>query len=333
MIASIATLLCLIGVSKFEFTLLKGFTRNFVPFKISPGRILAIGSENMYIAGVKRSEVLLGSYAYKNKLLKVNLRNGDTTNIYVKAPKGLKIYRDVLFQIDSNRVFLVDGIKGQICIGSSPKFNLTKFFNIPQFSTLLPLSNSSFIARSINEKKENVLLKHNLSSNKTIVNADVLTKQIDGLFSTDGILFRVPASAKVLYLYYYTNEIMCLDTNLHLLYKSKTIDTISKAQLEILPINHENKITLASPPLFVNKFISCNKDYLFVNSGNKADNESMEDFTKMSVIDVYTITEGRYKFSFYLPKFREKKLNGFEVHGNTLVALFGPYLSTFKLNF
>jgi hypothetical protein len=69
---------------------------------------------------------------------------------------------------------------------------------------------------------------------------------------------------------------------------------------------------LAEPPPIVNKKSTVSEKYLFINSGLKANNEEKELFSEYSVIDVYSVEDGKYQFSFYLPKHRGIKTNKFQ---------------------
>jgi hypothetical protein len=237
--------------------------------------------------------------------------------------------------MDTAYVYLFDGLKPAVLYGSLNNINLTTINKTPFFNGSLPINRSSYILRVVSKKHENLLVKENINGLSIHIKAapQLLQKQIDGIFSTDGILTNVPNSSKIFYIYYYRNQFICADTNLNLLYRGKTIDTVSQAKIKVGKIISENQYTLSSPPKYVNEHACANKHWLFIHSVLKADNESNEVIEKASIIDVYSVNDGQYQFSFYLRDFKGNKMRDFKVFGNTLVALFGHYLYTYQLHF
>jgi hypothetical protein len=50
-----------------------------------------------------------------------------------------------------------------------------------------------------------------------------------------------------------------------------------------------------------------------------------------SVIDVYNLNDGEYKFSFYLHDFDKKKMKNFRVFDDKLVLLYDHFIVTYDL--
>ena len=118
-----------------------------------------------------------------------------------------------------------------------------------------------------------------------------------------------------------------------LLYTGKTIDTISHARIKVSKIASDGTITMAAPPLRVNKGACANDRYLFINSNLNANNEPYDVLDSADIIDVYDLDNGKYKLSFYLPNLGGKKVNDVKVYGNRLVAWYGRYLTVYQLKF
>ncbi len=70
-------------------------------------------------------------------------------------------------------------------------------------------------------------------------------------------------------------------------------------------------MTMSSPPLVVNKSAVVDDGHLFVHSNLMANNEASKAFDEASVIDVYSLTDGAYKFSFYIPDYQSHKASSF----------------------
>jgi hypothetical protein len=123
-----------------------------------------------------------------------------------------------------------------------------------------------------------------------------------------------------------------MDTSLNLLYKGKTVDNITSAKITVDTIHAENAVTLSSPAFVVNNQSQVYGNWLFISSGIMAKNEDKKTRKRASVIDVYDLRQGEYKFSFYVRQQKNMKLNSFCVSGNTFIALHGNYVSFSKLN-
>jgi len=329
---SIAAMIGLYSITEYRRNLPNHFIRKLPPFPITADNVKDLRNRQLYFAGQNGDYFYMGNRYIKNLLFQVDLKTLDTQKVLLKAPRNFKPLEDAYVEIDSSSLFLIDGIKARISTGSTTDYTLTQDIVGPYFSVAVPLSVNSILFRSIGGNNVNVLGKQQVGG-RTFVREDLLKKQIDGVFCTDGIFLQVPQRNKVFYIYHYRNQFLSLDTNLSLLYKGKTIDTNSLAKIKVGRIKSSNQVTMAAPPLLVNKQACANKDYLFIRSALKADNETDDMHDKATAIDVYSVNDGKYKLSFYLPEFAGEKLTDFKVYDKMLVALFGHYIYTFKLNF
>ena len=119
----------------------------------------------------------------------------------------------------------------------------------------------------------------------------------------------------MLYLYVYRNEYFVMDTSLRRLATRHTIDTTTRAKVNIATVESTKK-TFAAPPPIVNRQADLSGDFLFVNSSLQADNEHYDEAQHASVVDVYDLNSGRYVLSFYVPEYDGKKFRHFRVLGN-----------------
>jgi len=137
-------------------------------------------------------------------------------------------------------------------------------------------------------------------------------------------------------MYYYRGEFLSLDTNLNLLYKSKTIDTVLTADITTkvkINVKENTRTTMQTkPPNVVNAFITSDKNHIYVRSKLKADNDTDSKFVDNSIIDTYDIVSGKYKSSFYLPRYKGRKVSNFQIKGNILLAMYGRYLVKYGID-
>jgi hypothetical protein len=152
---------------------------------------------------------------------------------------------------------------------------------------------------------------------------------IDSVFSVDGMLAYSQALRHIIYVHYYKNEILHLNLDLNLVFKSQTIDTNTVVRLNTVRLG--DKIVMANPPPTVNKTICVDGSLLYVQSTATAKNEVASQLMDNSVIDVYDLTDGHYKYSFYLPNFNGVPLNQFIVKGRDLHALHRELFIRYRL--
>ena len=159
-------------------------------------------------------------------------------------------------------------------------------------------------------KKENTIALINLGNRFKIKFApDLLQKQIDGVFDTDGSLQYSSSLGKLVYVYYYRNQFIVTDHQLKLSYRGKTIDTNSVAKLKIATLLEQGIKQFSEPPFTVNASSSVFKNFLFVHSNVEGKFESQKMWNQASVVDVYDIVENSYQFSFYVYHHnRQKKI-------------------------
>lgn len=296
-----------------------------------PLNIIDLKSIGFYFAGERGDTILLGNYNLLDKLLKINQFNDSVTQ-WLPLPKSKKFYKGTFNIVRGTSVCTLDGNQSYLYLSRTDPTTSRGYDKVPFFSQAILSSKNDFVFRTI-RNGQNILIKWNLDSLEKQNVEFTLEKQVDGIFCTDGNLIKVPNSNKVIYIYYYRNQFICLSNDLKLFYKGKTIDTVSKAKIKVAYIKSQDQTTLAAPPVYVNKQSTANENYLFIHSGLRADNEVEGTLDKLSVIDVYQVKDGKYKLSFYLPDFNGKKLTDFRVYGKHLYALFDHYLYKYQLNF
>lgn len=309
-----------------------GFIRSLPPHKVIGFNSIDIKYNSWYLLGGIDRQIFLGNYIVPGKVAKVNESMNKYNEFNVKGFENASVNRGAYLQIDSPFFYLLDGITPLILKGYISDFRLIHRLKTSYFTGSVPLTSNTSAMRFVNTIGQNILAKFDFEKG-SLKNTHLLEKQIDGLFCTDGEMVKVPGSSKMIYIYYYRNQFLLADSNLTLLYKGKTIDTISRARIKISKIRSTGTTTMSSPPLNVNKRASANSKYLFIQSALRANNETNHMIKDVSMIDVYSIIDGKYQFSFYLPDFKGFKIRDFKVYGRSLYALYDHYLYKYQLNF
>lgn len=180
---------------------------------------------------------------------------------------------------------------------------------------------------------ESILGVLNLAkSDKTFLNREILQKQFDGVFDTDGQLLYSPGLKRILYLYAYRNQYTVVDSKLKIDFRGNTIDTITRAQLSIVKIKSKNQRKFDKPPLFVNKSSAVYRNLLFVNSAIPGRYEKDNIWKAASIIDVYNVSGNSYLFSFCIYDIKGEKVRSFFVYDNKLYALIGKQIIRYNLD-
>jgi hypothetical protein len=315
-----------------------GFNR-YIPFTLSlaPTFYKDLESSRWYISGSTNYHIYLSNYLLPSRMIISNSNVTDTQHLLIKLPPSKYSLRHF---VDSPIIYIFDSEDSVVTTRkvfqkaiSSPVSSLK--IDSLRFTLGVPLTGSSFIFRSIDTfLKQNVLSKINMVGQPQVINqTSALKKQIDGFFSTDGMLHYDSALNQVVYVYYYRNQFITLDTNLNLLRMNYTIDTTRNAQIKVSNIKSRDLFTLSAPPITINQKSCISKGRLFIKSGLLADNEDRRTFSRSSVIDVYNLENGKYLFSFHILDFSGFKVDDFRVFNKSIVAVQGHYLVNYPIYF
>ena len=310
------------------------FSRHYPPHPLDLLAETDIIYNSYYIAGATDSHIYLGNVTAPSHLLVMDKMLTDTQHVRlkIKGAKNFK-YRSIKVNVDSPYFYLTDGSLPAMLRGTFTNWEASRFKDEKAyFSTFLPINESSFALTMVSGKSnENILAKATTYPPYIQMASSVLEKQVDGIFCTDGLLHYSKELGYLVYLYRYRNQFICMDTSFNVIYRGNTIDSISVAQIEVAEIKSDNSKTLAKPPLVVNKQSHVSGRWLFVNSNLLAKNDHPKTFEESSIIDVYDIKDGIYKFSFKLYHYQGEKMGDFKVFGNRLVVLYDHFIRVYQI--
>ncbi|MGV9004421.1 MauE/DoxX family redox-associated membrane protein [Flavobacterium sp.] len=287
-----------------------------------------------YIAGAADGKIYLGNYTAPLKILEI-----DTTLIskYLKQielkEKNLP-FKAPQIRIMDSIFFVYEGTVPYIFTGSVENWKASKKLNSGNFfSSLQPINNNKAAIRYYdNRTGEHLVGVINLAdTSKVKYNKNVLQKQVDGVFDTDGSLVYNKQLDEILYTYYYRNEFIISDTNLNRIKRGKTIDTVNKAQITLVTNKDTGMKKLASESLVVNKLSATEGKILFINSQLPGQYEEDDLWKTAAIIDVYSLTDNSYRSSFPVYNSSNKKLKDMIIYDNKLYGLIGTTLVAYKL--
>lgn len=332
---AVATVIGLYYVSQSNISISGGFTRSFRPHCTGNWTEQQLTAEDGYFAGTDKKGVYIAHYQRPLFVEYFDASHSDQLSFPAFATRGIKIDPETgkLF-IQNGRVYWTDGFHREILsadIGKTEQISIIE--DSLYFNLFLPLDSSTVIARI----KDPKLQQHVLVSAKPGIAPGyqqklVLEKQVDGVFCTDGQLLRRGNSDTLLYIYFYRNKWLLLNTHLQILSTRASIDTNTTVKIKVADVNHQYR-TLSTPDYFSNRLSFADNRFLYIQSGAVSDNETTEDFHDNSVFDVYSLEKGNYLFSFYIPLLGEKNIREFCVIQHRLYALAGRHLRCFELKF
>ena len=313
------------------------FIRHFFTHPILASTTLSIPKGDYYLAGVTKDSIYLGNPVYPLNLIGIDSALTGFKFIRLTVTNTLKNkLRSARLHVDSLNFYIMDGIGPYILTGRTRQWQIPAAASSTDsiyFSDCAPVSPTSFILRTLDFGKAQYVLSKKQTVNPVFKsNPDILQKQVDGLFCTDGMLLYNPTAVKAVYVYYYRNQFMCMDTSLKVLLRANTIDTISRADIRVSKIKSENTFVLSAPATVVNSQSCISQSKLLILSERMSLYENASTFKKSAVLDVYSLKSGSYDGSFYLFGPVGKKPRDLRISGRTLYTLYNGQIISHQLN-
>ena len=297
---------------------------------------LDIKYDSYYIAGVSNSRIYLGNtMAPLHGMAVDTLLNRNENLRFTLTENSRKNYSTLRFDVIDSVFYLSDPTIPAIFKGTTGKWNAHEVpGTVPPFTALEPLGyNRAAIKTTDKVSGEDELAVLDFSGKGKIYrNNNLLTKQIDGLFDSDGMLLYNQKLKQIIYPYYYRNQYVVADHNAGLVAVNTTIDTIRKATIKITKNQSKKETTLSGIPVMVHKRAATSGGYLFIESDRLGKSEPRDKLREACIIDCYDLTSNTYAFSFYLYNFKGKKVKSFAVYHDLFITLTDHYIVTYRLN-
>ncbi|UPK68061.1 hypothetical protein [Chitinophaga filiformis] len=310
-----------------------GFNRTIIQGILEPPVLTGLKINSYYIIGFSNDRIYLGNHARSRQILELpyDLGHVDTSWLNIKD-SVLFGWGAATIHKQGNSFYLAEGVTP--CIIGFPKTDTIGTVletGTNHFDLILP-SERSFVFRTYDTSVHRNVLAYAQYGKRSLTIPALLKDQQDGVFSTDGMLLYDSLSARFLYIYYYRNQLMSFDNNLKNVIHGNTIDTVTRAKIQIHEIRSEHSITFSAPPLKVNKLGCTFHGLLFIYSGLRADNEMGKIAHKSSPIDVYKINDFKYLGSFYIPNYDGKGIRDMAIYNDKLVALRESEITIYNLH-
>ncbi len=310
------------------------FIRQYPPFPAKRIAVKNLKFDSYYFAGTGKGKMFLGNITAPGLITELDTIL-NVTSYHINIKDTLFPFRNVQLRVIPPHFYIFDGTVPCIFKGNlKDKKAILQSRVIPRFTKAEVIDSTTLVIRILNKKRENLLGTINLSNGQVKKVPELLQKQVDGLFDTDGTLQYSPEQKKFVYLYYYRNQYTVTDANLQLLQRGNTIDTTTKAKIEVRYVNTKEgkKKVFSAPPLLVNRISTMHRNLLFVNSRLPGRYDEPEMWKRAHVIDVYNVLTKSYLMSFYLYKMDGKSVDAIMVTDTHLFALMGSNIVLYKLS-
>ncbi|MCD0474048.1 hypothetical protein LPB87_06530 [Flavobacterium sp. EDS] len=310
------------------------FIRRYPHHPVTLTHTIDLKYNSYYFAGAGNGKLYLGNSTVPLYLLSIDSKL-QQQKINVALERDNFSFKSIRMTVRPPFFYILDGRTPSVFSGlitdwkaklQSPK--------PPYFSIGTPVDSSTIVFRGISKiSGSNILGVFKAGDqSKNIMAPQLLQKQIDGVFDTDGMLHYSEELKRIVYIYSYRNEYIVADKNAKLDYRGNTIDTVSRAQIKVAYLKKETEQAMAIPTLSVNANSSVCKHLLFVNSNVPGRYEQKEVWKQASVIDVYDLDKKGYLFSFHVYGVDGKKLRNFLVTPTHVYALIDTKLVIYQLN-
>ncbi|MFD2909807.1 MauE/DoxX family redox-associated membrane protein [Flavobacterium ardleyense] len=317
-----------------EKVALQHFIRHYPHHPIELAGQMDLQYNSYYLAGFQEGKIYLGNVTAPLSVKVIDIHTYQQENYIINLPTSNLRFHSLKLLVAGPYFYFYDGTTSVVFRGSITNWKASQWlYNVAYFTHMIPIDSSTIAIKALsNSTNENVL---GLINKKDSVNVSlypkILEKQVDGVFDTDGIMTFNSANKQLVYTYFYRNEFIVISPSFKSHLNYKTIDQTEIAQVKTVTLKKKNRKVLAAQPLTVNKNSTCSRDYVLIQSGIIGNYEPKDTWNTSSTIDVYSLLNGSYQFSFYIPHQKGKALRNFSISDSKIIAINGQYLTVYQL--
>lgn len=334
-IFGVGTVTLLFAFSEKKMHRNNAFQRRYIPHPIEKIHSFDLQYSSYYFAGAGNGKVYLGNSTAPLLMTVIDSSFRDTTATMIKLDQMDLPYRAVKIHVIPPKFYVTDGTVPIILQGDVKEWKATtKMHGDYYFNHSVAIdSNTMAVQSSSAINGENIIGTIDIENtlNGTF-STELLEKQDDGVFDTDGKLIYSASLDKLIFIYYYRNQYIVANKNLDVGFRGKTIDTISRAQLNISENRSRQQRKLGGNSLLVNRNIATANKLLFIDSPRLGKLEPEAMFEDANIIDVYYLLDQSYRFSFYLYEHKDEKAREFIIVDGIFYALQGNEIIAYKMD-
>jgi len=327
--AGILSVIALFLASEEKIHFNNGFTRRVPhsPVKVLQG--ISLEHNSFYIAGYDQGRIYLGNTTAPKYIMEVDT-SLSIRNAYRLDQSNYDFnFATAQVRVEDGCYYFADGTIPVIYRGATNDWKGSPIYKGKiKFETFEVVDTCRFAVRGLHPQTgENYLALIDIHNKRPAQKgSDILEKQIDGVFDTDGLLSYNPKLKAILYTYYYRNQYLLTSPALDSITRGTTIDTLQQADLKFAYLQNGREKKFAKQPEKINTYAATSGNYLYIKSKRLGKYDRPEILKQASIIDVYRLDDNSYQFSFYFYNYNGEEIISFKVYDDILVGLTKQYL-------
>lgn len=231
------------------------FIRRYPHHPVTLIKTVDLKYNSYYLAGHGNGKIYLGNPTAALSILMIDSRFRQHM-IRASLDRGGFFFKSIKLTVTPPYFFILDGGSPAVFRGKIKDWKASLLTPPPPYFNIgFPIDSSTIVFRGISSKTSNNIIglfRFGKKANaKTL--PQLLEKQIDGVFDTDGMLHYSPEMKRIIYIYTYRNQYIAADENGVLNFRAHTIDTFSRAQIKVAYLKEKTERVMAAPGVNVNK--------------------------------------------------------------------------------
>ncbi|WP_234110704.1 DoxX family protein [Chryseobacterium sp. R2A-55] len=308
------------------------FTRRFLIHPVIEEKVFDLKVNSFYFAGQNDEKLYLGNVTAPLVFTTIDQNLSAINQKRIKLPRTDFPFRNLQVQTWRNYFFISDGSVPVIFKGSISKDSVKIIsYRDAYFTQMAVLDSTRFALRTQSKYTQQYTLASLYLNRKpkTILYPNLLQKQVDGVFDSDGKLILSHSEKKFAYVYSYRNQYLLADSNFNLFGRFKTIDTVNQTKITVKAME-DGRHKMTVPAIKGNINSVANQNLLFVESGLMGKYEPAKSWKFNSVIDIYRIDKQEYVGSFYIKKRNDKSISDMYATDTNLFVIIGSEIVKYK---
>ncbi|MGI9650908.1 DoxX family protein [Chryseobacterium sp. RLHN22] len=299
------------------------FTRRYIPHALEDEIKLDINYNSFYFLGQDSLNIYLGNTTAPLNLTIVKKDLSSFTKYRIPLDTKSHQFKSIKVTWKTPHYYIYDGTVPIIYKGTienNKSLSIASFRDM-YFDQLNVISEDNFLFRSQGSQFKNFVIG-SFKNNDVHLKYDILGTQKTGYIENDGQLLLDEQQNKSVYVYYYKNEFIVMNSSSGEKERFKLISYIKNQKTETVKLpDGSTKVKNPLQQSVKNAFVSNN--ILFVNSNSKAIHDGTMQWNKASIIDFYKINQQYYSGSFLVPNRHGEKLKDMLIAGEYLYILIG----------
>src|SRR5690606_13370232 len=187
-----------------------GFERKVITDRISLADAISLNKKAYYFAGHDEDTIYLGNYKAPTELIKITLPTLHTIyiNIQLEKEDSIQPHKSYTVDVQPPYFYFMEGTVPFLKRGELNNWQPKRFmYDSTYFVSAVPMGKKRMALKSISRKTREYALALEQDNDPNIeLRYDILEKQIDGVFCTDGQMLFNKELSKLIYIYYYRNQ-------------------------------------------------------------------------------------------------------------------------------